>query len=516
MAPVVLAHEAPFRLGDLKVLPATRSVSANGHDEIIEPRVMQVLVALAKAKGAVVSRDDLIVQCWEGRIVGDDAINRVLSRLRRLAEGIGGQRFAVETVTRVGYRLRLTDGGKIGLGSGESGAKGVSRRVMVGGTVAAFAALGAAMFVGRYLEPKVVAASTPEIEALMRQAQLSLRQGTREGQNQAIALYRQVVALEPQYADGWGALGIAYGISSHYRASGESASLSALAETAGQRAVSLQRNNALAQVALAISLPTLGNWWKVEQSLRQSIVEHPRNEALLLALATTLSAVGRNVDALPLYDKIAEIAQPSPSIYFTHIQSLWRAGRMEETDALIARASALYPTHFAIWFSRFYIAMFSGRIDAAIAMGRDQSGRPTGIPSNEFDDILAMAEALRSGKTRAINAVMETQRSRARAAAGWAENAIQFASALGRVDEAIEFLNAYYFGEPFEVPEVRFTVEQGTYTPKADRMTRFIFNPPLKTVRADPRFDPIVARLGLHRYWEQSNSSPDYLRKNAG
>jgi tetratricopeptide (TPR) repeat protein len=510
MAPVVLAHEAPFRLGQMEVLPATRSVSANGQSEIVEPRVMQVLVALAKAEGAVVSRDDLIVQCWEGRIVGDDAINRVLSRLRRLAEGIGGRGFVVETVTRVGYRLRLTDGGKVAI----RGGRPLSRRVVVGGAVAAVAAAGAALLVGRDSEPKAASAATPEIEELMRQGQVALRQGTREGQNQAIALYRQVVALDPRYADGWGALGIAYGISSHFRPSVESASMRALAEAAGQRSISLQRGNAMGMVALATSLPTMGNWREVERSLRQSIVEHPRNDALLLALATTLSAVGRNVDTLPLYDEIARIAQPSPSIYYNHIQSLWRAGRMEETDALLARASGLYPTHLAIWFSRFYIAMFSGRFDAAIALARDQSGRPTGIPSGEFDEILAMAEALRSAETRAIEAVFETQRLRARTAAGRAENAIQFAGAVGRVDEAIELLNAYYFGEPFEVPEVRFTIEQGTYAPKSDRMTQFIFNPPLRAVRADPRFNALTARLGLRRYWEQSNILPDYLRNN--
>ncbi|MCY7281543.1 MAG: winged helix-turn-helix domain-containing protein [Sphingomonas bacterium] len=242
MAPVVLAHEAPFRLGGMEVLPATRSVSALGQHEIVEPRVMQVLVALTRAEGAVVSRDDLIVQCWDGRIVGDDAINRVLSRLRRLAEGIGGHRFVIETVTRVGYRLRLTDGSKIEIGGGDGvAATGLSRRVIVGGAAAAVAAIGAAMFVGRNPAPNATAAPSPQIETLMRQAQLALRQGSREGQNQAIALYSQVVALEPRYADGWGALGIAYGISSHFRPSVESAALSALAEAAGQRRVADDR-----------------------------------------------------------------------------------------------------------------------------------------------------------------------------------------------------------------------------------------------------------------------------------
>ena len=47
---------------------------------------MQVLVALHRAFPNVVSRDDLIASCWEGRVVGDDAINRAIGRLRRLSE----------------------------------------------------------------------------------------------------------------------------------------------------------------------------------------------------------------------------------------------------------------------------------------------------------------------------------------------------------------------------------------------------------------------------------------------
>jgi hypothetical protein len=50
---------------------------------------MQVLVALAQAQGAVVSRDSLIARCWEGGYVGEDAINRAIWRLRKLAESGG-------------------------------------------------------------------------------------------------------------------------------------------------------------------------------------------------------------------------------------------------------------------------------------------------------------------------------------------------------------------------------------------------------------------------------------------
>src|SRR6516164_5060669 len=99
--PIDLAREAGFPLGASRISPSTREVLRNGEHELLEPRVMQVLVALFQANGRVVSRDELIARCWEGRIVGEDAINRAIGRLRRLSE-TGGD-FAVETIPRVGY-----------------------------------------------------------------------------------------------------------------------------------------------------------------------------------------------------------------------------------------------------------------------------------------------------------------------------------------------------------------------------------------------------------------------------
>jgi len=86
---VVLAHQLPFHFGALVIDPPMRRImQEDGRDEILEQRVMQVLVALMRAKGDILSRDDLIACCWDGRIVGNDAINRVMSRLRRVSEGI--------------------------------------------------------------------------------------------------------------------------------------------------------------------------------------------------------------------------------------------------------------------------------------------------------------------------------------------------------------------------------------------------------------------------------------------
>jgi DNA-binding winged helix-turn-helix (wHTH) protein/tetratricopeptide (TPR) repeat protein len=100
-----LAHSAPFHLGSAKVVPPTGEVIWGDDRDTLQPRVMQVLVALASCRGEVVSHDDLVATCWDGRIVGDDAIQRCIGRIRRLAERTGS--FTVETIPRIGYRLEV-------------------------------------------------------------------------------------------------------------------------------------------------------------------------------------------------------------------------------------------------------------------------------------------------------------------------------------------------------------------------------------------------------------------------
>jgi TolB-like protein/Tfp pilus assembly protein PilF len=100
---VDLAREADFQLEGLAVRPSRRELVAGAERSILEPRVMQVLVALARRAGDVVSRDELIASCWNGRIVGDDAINACVAKVRRVGERSAAYR--IETIPRVGYRL---------------------------------------------------------------------------------------------------------------------------------------------------------------------------------------------------------------------------------------------------------------------------------------------------------------------------------------------------------------------------------------------------------------------------
>ena len=110
--PIVLGREPDFRIGSVDVRPSARQVTGKGRNETLEPRVMQVLVALVRADGAIVTQDELIERCWNGVVVGDNAIHRVISRIRHVAADIADDAFQIETIAKVGYRLKSGSAGE--------------------------------------------------------------------------------------------------------------------------------------------------------------------------------------------------------------------------------------------------------------------------------------------------------------------------------------------------------------------------------------------------------------------
>lgn len=106
LRPIELVREDVRRVGSWVIDPPRRVVRhEDGRSVTLEPRTMQLLVALLDADGTILSRDDLIQSCWGGRIVGDDSISSVVYRLRRDLREIGADGIEIETITKVGFRL---------------------------------------------------------------------------------------------------------------------------------------------------------------------------------------------------------------------------------------------------------------------------------------------------------------------------------------------------------------------------------------------------------------------------
>lgn len=55
---------AAFRFADWEVDPSTNSIARDGDRKQMEPRAMDVLLALCRRANTVVSSEELLEQCW--------------------------------------------------------------------------------------------------------------------------------------------------------------------------------------------------------------------------------------------------------------------------------------------------------------------------------------------------------------------------------------------------------------------------------------------------------------------
>jgi TolB-like protein/DNA-binding winged helix-turn-helix (wHTH) protein/Flp pilus assembly protein TadD len=98
-------EECRFDLAGVEINPTTLRVRRANQVERIEPKVMQVLLMLAKQAGEVVTRDALESQVWAGRVVSHDALTNTIAKLRHaLGDDPRRPRF-IETIPKRGYRL---------------------------------------------------------------------------------------------------------------------------------------------------------------------------------------------------------------------------------------------------------------------------------------------------------------------------------------------------------------------------------------------------------------------------
>lgn len=144
--PIELVSEPSFPLGTSVVHPASLEVVWPDARCKLEPRVMQVLVALNRRRGEPLSREELSHLCWDGRVVGDDALVRCIGRLRKAFQR--DPAVEIGSIPKVGYRLRLLSAApETTEASSFTPSPRSGRWLLAGGGAVAIAALGVGAFV---------------------------------------------------------------------------------------------------------------------------------------------------------------------------------------------------------------------------------------------------------------------------------------------------------------------------------------------------------------------------------
>ena len=170
-----LAARPDFDLGPISVSPARRTVSGPAGEAHLEPLVMQVFLLLLDLRGTVVSRTELFDQVWGGVMVGDDSLNRVVARVRRIAAEASPGLFEIETIPRTGYRMTgaILDAPPPTLQDPpNNGRPGLTRRNLAAGAV------GVAVIGGLGIWAVLRTQNDPRFDALMARGEEAFRNGT--------------------------------------------------------------------------------------------------------------------------------------------------------------------------------------------------------------------------------------------------------------------------------------------------------------------------------------------------
>lgn len=100
-----LSATSRFRVGAWLVHPDRLLIENDQGEHALEPRLMEVLVALAERAGDVVSAEQLLIDVWHGTFYGDNPVHRVIAELRRALGDNSRTPAYIETIRKRGYRL---------------------------------------------------------------------------------------------------------------------------------------------------------------------------------------------------------------------------------------------------------------------------------------------------------------------------------------------------------------------------------------------------------------------------
>jgi DNA-binding winged helix-turn-helix (wHTH) protein len=494
------------RIGSVEIRPRAREIDGPGGLVTVEPRVMQVLVVLVAAAGRVVTRDELIEQCWGGRAVSEDAINRTIQRIRGVAKGVAAGSFTIKTVHKTGYRLVETVSAGLGPPGLTDGPPAMTRRVLPKALLASgLVAAGGAGLV--FVESRRRAHQ--RVRALIAKSDLAVRTGYPDADRQGAVYLEEAVKLEPRNAAAWGRLALARTHVAEYAPPERAAAAVAGAQEAANTALALSPRQAEAMAALAILPPYYGDWWNAEQRMRRVLRIHPGHLPTRDALNFMLSAIGRGIEGSR--DRVVMVAQdPLNAVYqFRLIYAQWLLGDIQAADRAADRALQLWPGLAAAWLARLWILAFTGRAERAMAHLADTHARP-GLPTWMIRSLEVSIGALISRRPKDVSQASDLLIGQVSRSPSSAVNAVMLLAGMRELDLAFEVAEAYLLERGRLMASVDWRPGQPSVNDLHRRLTNMLFIPPTAVMRADPRFEGLVRDIGLTSYWERAGVIPDY------
>lgn len=174
--------------------------------------------------------------------------------------------------------------------------------------------------------------------------------------NEAVDLFAESVAIDPDFAAGWAALSLAYDVLPDYV--GERNDRPVLPATFYRRAYEAALKAEQLDPDLAIVLHATGNafrrqrqWSLAEDRYRQALAQEPQNHEVMEDYSELLSLVGHHAQAIAMAEEMRQLDPLNPLYQFREAQAHWLLDQNAEDAETLLEVFNRYPS-FQVFISR--------------------------------------------------------------------------------------------------------------------------------------------------------------------
>jgi len=304
--------------------------------------------------------------------------------------------------------------------------------------------------------------------------------GTRESWESSVTAYQEAIALDATFAPSWEGLSTVLRFQASYIFTGkqEQETIEA-SRLAAMRALELDDRLAVAWVALAqIQFRYDWDWSGTEVSTRTALKYGSQNARVLRSATWVLLALGETEQALTM----AQLAVDLDPLDFESLANLgttyWALGQLEDEERVYRQIIELYPE--------------AVNVKSWLAATLTRQGNPEGgLQYLDFDSENKWQRTMSTIVLHSLGRHEEEQPIRQRMideeGQFWAFSIATTYAWHGDADKAFEWLDI--------------AIKQ-----KDPHVTQLIFNPWLAPVRDDPRWEKILDKVGLLKYWKKSQT----------
>lgn len=353
----------------------------------------------------------------------------------------------------------------------------------------------------------------PKLTAALSDAYFEARELMRTGAigaiHEAAAMLERIVAEAPDFARAWAALATVK-LETLRLSRADRARLVDDAREAAERALGCDPEMGEAYAVLAaLESEFFGRWREREALIEKALDVEPSNPLLLFRHGQFLVSVGRVEEGYDRQARAHELDPLDPTLAAFHGYNVWSKRNKDEGRRILEEAAQRYPDNVFVWFMRLNTAALDGDFQTAQHLRALGERLVPGLADSAVHKAgQRMQELMMAPSPEAFVQLGEDFAAMAEAEPSAALDLAVALSVLGFTGPALAI-----FQEALDNVDAWRAGALEAARPHIGYETALLFIDQTIQLRMNPEFPKLCTRLGLARYWRETDKWPDCARE---